>query len=239
MRSVMLIQGQLVRRYGLHLSGHSLGAGCAAVATDLLRRHPERFPTLFASLEAARVTCFCAAAPPVFSLDIARAASAHTTTVTLGHDVVARASVANLEQLRLEVLSSGWWTALIGSEQQNAAAARASSTLTAVGAGALALLASTGSSSGGGGAAGGAAGASRSLDVENAIATLRHLYVTPTVRTPPSTPHNCLESVSRLMHATRSASQGEARAAHDLLSRTERATEQLNRAGIAGTRTAA
>ena len=96
-------------RYSLRFSGHSLGAGTAALATFLLRTQPGRYPTLLAAFPRSEVDCFCASAPPVLSHSLARATADYITTLTLGHDVVARASVANLEGLRLEILRSGWW----------------------------------------------------------------------------------------------------------------------------------
>ena len=102
-----------MRRYGLRFSGHSLGAGAAALATHLLHTQPHRFSSLLSTFPRHQVDCFCAAAPPVLSLDLARASADYITTLTLGHDVVARASIANLEQLRQEVLESRWWEELI------------------------------------------------------------------------------------------------------------------------------
>lgn len=168
-------------RYGLRLSGHSLGAGCAAVATEVLRRHPERFPELFNVVDPTAVTCFCASAPPVFSLEIARAARDHTTALTLGHDVVARASIANLEQLRLEVLSSGWWEALVDPIQKSAAAEQATRTLNSVGAKAMAVLAAAQRPHGA--AASGSSGRPQSeVDLDNVMRSLHYLYIAPTVR---------------------------------------------------------
>jgi hypothetical protein len=163
-----------VRSFGLCFSGHSLGAGAAAVASDLLRRHPDRFPTLFEHLAPSRITCFCAAPPPVFSLDIARATYVHTTSLVLGHDIVVRGSLANLEQLRLEVLSSRWWEVLLDPVMKNKAIDRVGATLTAVGAASLVLLAGSGQ---GGGQEENKAGET----MREAFDMLHHLYIKPTV----------------------------------------------------------
>lgn len=154
----------------MRLSGHSLGAGTAAVATDLLHRDPSRWPAIFSHTEPQRVSCFALAPPPIFSLAVARAARAHTTALVTGHDLVARASVANFEQLRLEVLASGWWGAFTDAAQRSAVGQRVSETLTAAGAGALTLLARAG-------------GRNEGLDAS--LDSLHHLYVAPTVRATP------------------------------------------------------
>jgi hypothetical protein len=146
--------------YRLFFSGHSLGAGTAAVATDLLHRQADRWPKITSRIPAARITCFCAAPPPVFSLNIARSARKHTKALILGHDFVPRASLANFEQLRLEVLASGYRGALLDPKLRSSVSEHGSA-LSALEAGALQLLAAVGGQEG--------------------LSLLHHLYVKPTV----------------------------------------------------------
>ena len=56
-----------------------------------------------------RIRCVCVASPPVLSRELAHGCADYITVLTLQHDIVARASLANLEKLRLEVMQSGWW----------------------------------------------------------------------------------------------------------------------------------
>jgi hypothetical protein len=131
------------------------------VATDLLHRQPYRWPAITSLTPAARTHCFCAAPPPVFSLNTARAARRHTTSLALGHDLFCRLSLANFEQLRLEVLASGYLDALLEPSLRSSVN-KYGSVLSALEAGALALLAAAANQEG--------------------LNLLHHLYVRPTVR---------------------------------------------------------
>lgn len=91
----------VLRRFSLRFSGHSLGAGTAAAAVDMLHRHPARYPGITSRVAPSQITCFAIAPPPTFSLRLAREARQHTTSLVLGHDVVARASIANFQQLQV------------------------------------------------------------------------------------------------------------------------------------------
>ena len=88
-------------RYALRLSGHSLGAGTAAVAVDMLHRNPANFPGITSHAPLSSISCFAVAPPPAFSLELARQARRHTASLIMGHDVVARASIANFQQLQV------------------------------------------------------------------------------------------------------------------------------------------
>lgn len=169
-------------RYGLRFSGHSLGAGAAALATHLLHTQAERFPTLLAAFPRHRIDCFCASAPPVLSLPLARASADYITALTLGHDVVARASIANFEQLRLEVLTSGWWEEMVDPVVKSDAFRRVSEALEQAGAGELIALArSAGQASAERRAAERGEPVPRSM-IETALEHLHEVYTQPTVR---------------------------------------------------------
>ena len=180
--------GACMRRYGLRFSGHSLGAGAAALATHLLRTQPHRFPSLLTTFPRPQVDCFCAAAPPVLSLDLARASADYITTLTLGHDVVARASIANLEQLRLEVLTSGWWEEMVDPVVKSRTFQNVQAVLERVGAKELVLLARNAGrayderrAAAVGDAGNDAATPPRSMIV-SALDRLHEVYTAPTVR---------------------------------------------------------
>ena len=56
-----------------------------------------------------QISCMCVACPPVLSRELADGCADYITVLTLQHDIVARASLANVEDLRLEVMQSGFW----------------------------------------------------------------------------------------------------------------------------------
>jgi hypothetical protein len=126
---------------------------------DLLSRQTSRWPQITARISPTDMLCYCIAPPPVFSLDLARTQS-RTLTLFLGQDIVARASIANFEQLRIDVLASGYHNAQLDPNLRSAAVEKGSA-LSPLEAGVLALLASTAGQEG--------------------LNMLHHLYVKPTV----------------------------------------------------------
>lgn len=71
--------------------GHSLGAGAASLAAELVRlRHPDL---------AERMTVVAFAPPPVLDHDSALAAAPYTTSIVNNADVIPRSSLANLAVL--------------------------------------------------------------------------------------------------------------------------------------------
>lgn len=81
----------------LTVLGHSLGAGAAAVAAVLLREH---FPSL---------RCVVFATPPCLDLTACAACAPYLTSVVLHDDVIPRASLQNVEELRCRLQSIQWW----------------------------------------------------------------------------------------------------------------------------------
>ncbi|CAK4932487.1 unnamed protein product [Aphanomyces euteiches] len=80
--------------YGLTITGHSLGAGTAALLAIMLR---PKYPAL---------KCL-AFSPPgcLMSPELAKSSSSFITSVVLGKDIIARASLLSFQALRDEVLS--------------------------------------------------------------------------------------------------------------------------------------
>jgi len=80
-------------RYTLRLTGHSLGAGSAALLSFLMR---PKYPNL-------KCFCFC---PPgcTLSADMAESCKDYLTSYVLDHDIVPRISVESLENLRDDML---------------------------------------------------------------------------------------------------------------------------------------
>lgn len=70
----------------------------------------------------------------MLSLDLSHTTQQYMTTCVLDHDVVSRASLANFEQLRLEVLASGWWNGLVDPVVKSSAFEKVLGTLEATGA---------------------------------------------------------------------------------------------------------
>jgi hypothetical protein len=175
-------------RYGLRFSGHSLGAGTAALATFLIRTRTtaEEYAPVRAIFPLSKITCFGASPPPVLSLSLAHATQDYITTCVLDHDVVSRASLANFEQLRLEVLASGWWNSLVDPVVKSTYFQKVVDTLEATGAhqmmGLLAWEACTKSDDAAAGASAPNADARSSGAVNYAMDNLHHLISKPTVR---------------------------------------------------------
>lgn len=78
------------------VTGHSLGAGVAALLTALWRDQPR-----FASSE---VSCLAFACPQVLSAELAVAVSNHTTSIIVGDDLVPRFSLATAYDLQRALL---------------------------------------------------------------------------------------------------------------------------------------
>ncbi|ETV75108.1 hypothetical protein H257_10685 [Aphanomyces astaci] len=80
--------------YGLTITGHSLGAGAAVLLSIMLR---PRYPTL---------KCL-ALSPPgcLMSPELATSSASFVTSVVLGKDIIARASLLSFQALRDQVLS--------------------------------------------------------------------------------------------------------------------------------------
>ena len=188
-------------RYGLRFSGHSLGAGTAALAAYLIQTCPAApaYASVRALFPLSSITCFCASPPPVLSLDLSHTTQQYMTNCVLDHDVVSRASLANFEQLRLEVLASGWWNGLVDPVVKSSAFEKVLGTLEATGAhqlvGLLAWEADTENGAGATASSGaasstvppGAAPGSRGgdgcgSDANYAIENLHQLLAKPTVR---------------------------------------------------------
>ena len=86
--------------YTLHIVGHSLGGGCAAVAASLLRETP-------AASAAARGAIATAFAPPAsVTYDMAVGCKEYVTSVVMTYDVVPRTCLANLRALLKELTAS-------------------------------------------------------------------------------------------------------------------------------------
>eukprot|EP00850_Spirogloea_muscicola_P023442 SM000357S13383 [mRNA] locus=s357:20987:24466:+ [translate_table: standard] len=98
--------------YDLVITGHSLGAGTAALLTMMLR-----LPHLSDSIASpisqhlgvplTSILCWAFACPPCVDHRLA-SASPFVRTVVLADDVVARASASALEDLRSEIIDTNW-----------------------------------------------------------------------------------------------------------------------------------
>ena len=80
----------------LTVLGHSLGAGTAALAAAILKR----------DIPATRCVAF--ATPPCLELDAAESCAPFLTSVVLHDDVVSRASLANVQDLRARLQAIDW-----------------------------------------------------------------------------------------------------------------------------------
>ena len=75
-------------RYQLHLFGHSLGGGVAALMCYMLRNSPSLQARLGAS--AALVTATTFGCPPVMTLELSLSCQGYVTSVVNSHDMIAR-----------------------------------------------------------------------------------------------------------------------------------------------------
>jgi hypothetical protein len=83
----------LLTGYKILVTGHSLGAGVAALLGVLLRA---RFPTLLADDSGTILRVMAFASPPVLDCDSALACEPFVTTVVNKSDIIPRASLSNL-----------------------------------------------------------------------------------------------------------------------------------------------
>eukprot|EP00898_Chlorokybus_atmophyticus_P007495 jgi/Chlat1/7747/Chrsp66S09166 len=100
--------------YKLKLVGHSMGAGTAIfTALILLDGHAAKE----AGISKDRVMVQAYAPPACASLDLAQSLD-YVTAVILQDDIVPRASIGALEDLRNEVLTCDWSEAVFGDEEE-------------------------------------------------------------------------------------------------------------------------
>ena len=88
-------------RYGLRFTGHSLGGAVASVAAELLVSGQAPSPAGFA---IKKISAVAIGPPPSLSEELALAAAKFATALVLDHDIVARASAAQLAQLQSEAV---------------------------------------------------------------------------------------------------------------------------------------
>eukprot|EP00850_Spirogloea_muscicola_P013962 SM000097S24815 [mRNA] locus=s97:436383:439959:+ [translate_table: standard] len=100
--------------WGLVITGHSLGAGTAALLTMMLRPPQSSKEGSIRSqisrhlgVPLTSISCWAFACPPCVDQPLA-SASSFVRTVVLANDVVARASASALEDLRSEIITTDW-----------------------------------------------------------------------------------------------------------------------------------
>eukprot|EP00249_Psilotum_nudum_P003658 c17117_g1_i1 orf=177-1667(-) len=96
--------------YGLVLVGHSLGAGTASLLSMLLQRFcdPDNSDSSFVlQICPLLIKCWGFGCPPCVDICLAQQGS-FIKNIVLQDDIVARACPAAIEDLRLEVLRTGW-----------------------------------------------------------------------------------------------------------------------------------
>lgn len=84
----------------LQLVGHSMGGGCAAILTMMLRELPE----------FAETRCVAVACPAVMTKDLASSCSDYVTSIINDTDMIPTMSLAGVDGLRAEVMESTWAT---------------------------------------------------------------------------------------------------------------------------------
>ena len=82
-------------RYHVHIFGHSLGGGVAALMAYTMRNSPSLQARLGSS--AGRVMATTFGCPPVMTADLAVGCSSYVTSVVLAHDMVARTCIHNIQ----------------------------------------------------------------------------------------------------------------------------------------------
>jgi hypothetical protein len=85
--------------FRLHLVGHSMGGGTAAMLTMMLRETGGCF---------SDVTCTAIACPACMTLELAKSCGSYVTTVIHGADVIPTISPGSVDALRQQVASSSW-----------------------------------------------------------------------------------------------------------------------------------
>eukprot|EP00850_Spirogloea_muscicola_P007678 SM000039S14508 [mRNA] locus=s39:524519:526466:+ [translate_table: standard] len=116
------------RGFRLRLVGHSLGGATAAILALLLHADAERL----LGVPASRISCSTFGTPPCLSRDLAIGCSGFVTTVVLQDDVIPRASVAAIDQLRTEILLTDWTAMLKEGAVQKELVDLATSTIAAI-----------------------------------------------------------------------------------------------------------
>jgi len=91
--------------YGLMCTGHSLGAGTATLLCLLLRSSPQ----IAARIPPSKIRAIGYATPANLSLALSRNVSPFVTTVVCQDDLVPRGSLANVMELRAEILTTNWY----------------------------------------------------------------------------------------------------------------------------------
>eukprot|EP00850_Spirogloea_muscicola_P002121 SM000008S22210 [mRNA] locus=s8:428376:430309:- [translate_table: standard] len=114
--------------FRLRLVGHSLGGATAAILALLLHADAERL----LGVPASRISCATFGTPPCLSRDLAIGCSGFVTTVVLQDDVIPRASVAAIDQLRTEILLTDWTAMLKEGAVQKELVDLATSTIAAI-----------------------------------------------------------------------------------------------------------
>jgi len=86
--------------YKLKLMGHSLGGGTDVILSMMWKKE---FPNL---------ECIAFACPPCVSQELSESVSDYVTSIILNDDIIVRASIPAVEQLRVEVSNFDWRTEL-------------------------------------------------------------------------------------------------------------------------------
>ncbi|KAI4325364.1 hypothetical protein MLD38_030770 [Melastoma candidum] len=84
--------------YKIHIMGHSLGGGTAALVTFILREQKE----------LSRATCYTFASAACMTWELAESGNDFVTSIINGADIVPTFSAASMDDLRAEVTSSAW-----------------------------------------------------------------------------------------------------------------------------------
>ncbi|KAI4386923.1 hypothetical protein MLD38_004799 [Melastoma candidum] len=84
--------------YKIHIMGHSLGGGTAALVTFILREQKE----------LSKATCYTFASAACMTWELAESGNDFITSIINGADIVPTFSTASLDDLRAEVTASAW-----------------------------------------------------------------------------------------------------------------------------------
>jgi len=97
------------QQYELVITGHSLGAGIAAILTALLIDSELTLPF-------KNIHCFAYGIPSVFSPNLSNELEQYVTSIVMGNDMVPRFSLRSFQRLR-DSVKSLWMSSLTSSEQ--------------------------------------------------------------------------------------------------------------------------